>query len=41
VIAVLPGVVVIGGVGVIGLWRYHEQPQFCDTCHIMDPYLES
>jgi len=41
VIAVLPGVVVIGGVGVIGLWRYHEQPQFCATCHIMEPYLES
>jgi len=28
------------GVG-IGLWKYHEKPQFCATCHIMAPYLES
>ncbi len=41
VIAVLLGVVVVGGVGAIGLWTYHEQPQFCATCHIMEPYLES
>jgi cytochrome c nitrite reductase small subunit len=41
VIAVLLGVVVLGGVGAIGFWQYHEQPQFCATCHIMEPYLES
>jgi len=41
VIAVLLGVVVIGGVGAAGFWQYHEQPQFCATCHVMDPYLES
>ena len=41
IIGVLLGVVVIGGVGAIGLWKYHELPQFCATCHIMDPYLES
>ena len=41
VIAVLLGIVVVGGVGAVGLWTYHEQPQFCGTCHIMDPYLES
>ncbi len=41
IIGVLLGVVLIGGVGAIGLWNYHEQPQFCATCHIMDPYLES
>ncbi|HUW95406.1 MAG TPA: ammonia-forming cytochrome c nitrite reductase subunit c552 [Anaerolineae bacterium] len=41
VIAVLLGVVVLGGVGAVGLWQYHEQPQFCATCHIMDSYLES
>ena len=41
VIAALLGVVVVGGVGAVGLWSYHEQPQFCATCHIMDPYLES
>jgi nitrate/TMAO reductase-like tetraheme cytochrome c subunit len=41
VIAVVLGVVVVGGVGAAGLWTYHEQPQFCATCHIMEPYLES
>jgi len=41
IIGVLLGVVVVGGVGAIGLWKYHELPQFCATCHIMDPYLES
>jgi cytochrome c nitrite reductase small subunit len=41
VIGVLLGVVVIGGVGAVAAWKYHEQPQFCATCHIMDPYLES
>jgi cytochrome c nitrite reductase small subunit len=41
VIAVLLGVVVIGGAGAVGFWTYHEQPQFCATCHIMEPYLES
>jgi len=41
VIVVLLGVVVLGGVGAVGFWQYHEQPQFCATCHIMDPYLES
>jgi cytochrome c nitrite reductase small subunit len=41
VIAVLLVVVALGGVGAVGLWQYHEQPEFCGTCHIMDPYLES
>jgi len=41
VIVFLLGVVVLGGVGAAGLWEYHEQPQFCATCHIMDPYLQS
>jgi cytochrome c nitrite reductase small subunit len=41
VIAVLLGVVLVGGVGAAGFWQYHEEPQFCATCHIMDPYLES
>jgi nitrate/TMAO reductase-like tetraheme cytochrome c subunit len=41
IIGVLLGIVVIGGVGAVGLWTYHEQPQFCATCHIMDPYLAS
>jgi len=37
----LLGVVVLGGVGAAGLWKYQEQPQFCGTCHIMEPYVES
>jgi nitrate/TMAO reductase-like tetraheme cytochrome c subunit len=41
VVAVLLAVVVLGGVGAVGLWQYHEQPEFCATCHIMDPYLKS
>jgi cytochrome c nitrite reductase small subunit len=41
VIAVLLGVVVIGGVGAVGFWEYHERPEFCATCHIMEPYLAS
>ncbi len=40
-IAVLLGMVVVGGVGAAGLWQYHEQPEFCATCHLMDSYLES
>ena len=38
---VLLGVVILGGVGAVVLWEYHERPEFCGTCHIMDPYLES
>jgi len=41
VIGVLLGVVVIGGVGAVAAWKYHELPQFCGTCHIMDPYVAS
>jgi cytochrome c nitrite reductase small subunit len=41
IIGALLAVVVLGGVGAVGFWQYHEQPQFCATCHLMDPYLES
>lgn len=33
-------IVVIGAAG-MGLWNYHEKPQFCAACHVMDPYLAS
>ena len=34
-------IIVVAGVGA-GLWWYHEQPQFCgNTCHLMQPYVES
>ena len=32
-------VIIIAFAGVA--WNYHDNPQFCGTCHIMDPYLES
>jgi hypothetical protein len=27
--------------GGIFLWNYHDEPQFCATCHVMKPYLKS
>lgn len=41
VIGLVAAIVVLGGVGAAGFWKYHEQPQFCATCHVMQPYLES
>jgi hypothetical protein len=41
VIAVMPGLVALGGRGSVGLWQDHERPEFCATCVIMDPYLDS
>ena len=40
-IAVPLALVVLATVGAVALWEYHELPQFCGTCHIMQPYLES
>jgi cytochrome c nitrite reductase small subunit len=41
VVAVLAAAVVVGGTGGVAFWRYHEEPRFCATCHIMQPYLDS
>ncbi len=42
IMVALASVVVIIVIAGVGLWQYHEQPQFCgNTCHIMKPYLES
>jgi hypothetical protein len=41
VVIALLAVVVVGGVGALGFWEYHERPEFCATCHIMEPYLAS
>jgi cytochrome c nitrite reductase small subunit len=38
IVGVVGVVIIIAGVA---LWNYHEQPQFCATCHVMKPYLES
>jgi len=32
--------VVLIGIVAGGFW-YHEQPQFCAVCHVMEPYLDS
>jgi len=34
-------VLFIAAIGGGVLWNYHDEPEFCTTCHIMDPYLES
>jgi hypothetical protein len=41
VLIVVAAIVVVGGVGGVAFWEYHERPEFCATCHIMEPYLES
>lgn len=33
-------VIVLAAAGTMG-WQYHETPQFCATCHVMQPYLDS
>jgi hypothetical protein len=36
------GVVFLIFVAAAGMgWKYHEQPQFCASCHLMKPYLQS
>lgn len=41
VFGVIAAVAVLAVIAGVGLWKYHEQPQFCATCHIMQPYLDS
>jgi cytochrome c nitrite reductase small subunit len=38
---ILGAVAVVIIVAGVAAWEYHEQPQFCGLCHIMDPYLAS
>jgi cytochrome c nitrite reductase small subunit len=33
--------VVVAAVAGQALWKYHENPEFCVLCHVMDPYLAS
>jgi hypothetical protein len=37
-IAIVAVAAIVGG---MALWDYHEQPEFCAVCHIMEPYLET
>jgi len=38
---ILGALVVVIIVAGVAAWKYHEKPQFCGLCHIMDPYVES
>jgi hypothetical protein len=42
IIGLSAGVLVIALFVLAGsmVWDYHEKPQFCATCHIMQPYLD-
>ena len=39
----IAGIIIVAVIAVGGslLWSYHDNPQFCATCHIMQPYLDS
>jgi nitrate/TMAO reductase-like tetraheme cytochrome c subunit len=38
---VLAIVLVIGGAALTGLWHVIASPQFCNSCHIMRPYVDA
>jgi nitrate/TMAO reductase-like tetraheme cytochrome c subunit len=40
VLLALAAVVVVGIVGTAGLWQVSSSPQFCNSCHIMGPYVQ-
>ena len=40
VLVVLAALVVVGGAGLAGLWQVSASPQFCNSCHIMAPYVQ-
>ena len=40
ILAALAVLLVAGGVGVAGLWKVSASPQFCNSCHIMGPYVQ-
>ncbi|HSE94905.1 MAG TPA: NapC/NirT family cytochrome c [Methylomirabilota bacterium] len=41
VLAALAVLVVAGSLGAAGLWKVSASPQFCHSCHIMEPYVTS
>ncbi len=41
VLVVLGGLLVVGAVGLAGLWQVSASPQFCNSCHIMEPYVQA
>jgi nitrate/TMAO reductase-like tetraheme cytochrome c subunit len=40
VLAALGVLLVVGGVAFAGLWHVSASPQFCSSCHIMEPYIQ-
>jgi nitrate/TMAO reductase-like tetraheme cytochrome c subunit len=41
IVVVLGGVLVVGLAGLAGLWQVSASPQFCNSCHIMEPYVQA
>ncbi|MBI4635045.1 MAG: NapC/NirT family cytochrome c [Candidatus Rokubacteria bacterium] len=41
VLVVAGGLAVVGGAAGAGLWHVSASPQFCNSCHIMRPYVEA
>jgi nitrate/TMAO reductase-like tetraheme cytochrome c subunit len=41
VLVVLAAVLVVGGVALAGLWQVSASPKFCNSCHIMEPYVDA
>ncbi len=41
VLLVVAAVLVLGGAATAGLWQVTATPQFCNSCHIMRPYVEA
>jgi nitrate/TMAO reductase-like tetraheme cytochrome c subunit len=41
ILIVVGALVVIAGAGGAGLWHVSASPQFCNSCHIMRPYVEA
>src|SRR3546814_6343334 len=40
ILVTLGGLLVVGGVALAGLWKVSASPQFCNSCHIMEPRSE-
>ena len=41
VLIVVAALVVVGGAAGAGLWHVSASPRFCNSCHIMRPYVEA
>ena len=39
VLVVVGAILVIGGAALVGLWHVSASPQFCNSCHLMRPYV--